>query len=84
MTHDDDDDRPRADDHLTVAAGDHASPIQADRSFARLERSLVGLCGEQDPGSLWLCTRAVDHDGDHIAGIGPYVRGEHILARWSR
>ena len=84
MTDDDEKPFPRSDDSLTFDAGDHASAIPDIRPFARTDRALATLCGEQDPGSLWCCTRSVDHDGDHIAGIGRYHVGEHILARWAK
>lgn len=41
------------------------------------------LCGQLAPrGDTWRCTRPAGHEGDHIAGIGPYVEGVVILTRW--
>jgi hypothetical protein len=45
------------------------------------------LCGALQPGvrtNPCRCTREPNHPGDHIAGVGPYVPGEMILAQWSR
>lgn len=49
------------------------------------------LCGAESPapasmtaGRLVHCTREQNHEGDHIAAIGPYVPGEQILAQWPR
>ena len=34
------------------------------------------------PFEGWHCTRPADHDGEHIATIGPYSPTAPVLARW--
>lgn len=37
-------------------------------------------CGNR--AGMFLCTRPANHDGDHVAGVGPWAEGDRILARW--